>query len=737
MHHSTASTKAKRAKFISLRFKLLVGFTVVYSIVFATAYGWFYRYSTDRAMERIQKDLVDTLRGATQGINAEEFQALASVEIPQGQILPLNNPLYQKHQAWLQTVHQIEPRANPYTFVAGHKPYEVLFIGDFLRLIQPDLPTSFREAYLADPAKTRLYQGLSHLAITLTPYKDQWGAWVSAYGPIQDKHGKVVGGVGIDFRADYVSEVQQGIQQHVAIAFSITYASLFIFVYILSGIVTRPIIKLSIVTEKMSEGDYNQTLSHFYRQQFQDEISSLAETFECMIEKIRKREEILQESNQLLEAKVAQRTEELQTKNVQLSSANAELERATRLKDEFLANMSHELRTPLNAILGLTEGLQAHVFGGITEKQMSVLHTIEQSGYHLLELINDILDIAKIESGQLLLERHPTPVEPLCQSTLVFVNQQAQAKHIQLETKLPPNLPELWVDERRIRQVLINLLSNAVKFTPEGGHITLEVRLPPEQESDAEAKKFLQITVTDTGIGIAPEHIPQLFQPFIQIDSALNRKYEGTGLGLVLVKRLVELHGGKVGLTSEVGVGSCFTINLPYIDTPPAPTQPTVLPLHPVISESFKTKPVPLILLVEDDADNGLMLATYLSAKGYQVLIAESGAAAIALARSNQPDLVLMDIQLPKMDGLEAIRFIRHELNLTSLPIIAITALTMEEGRDRSFAVGANAYLSKPIKLKQLNELITIFLEPSHRAGSALEASDNHTIALISDPFEC
>jgi len=370
------------------------------------------------------------LSGATQGIDAEEFQTLAAVEIPQGQILPLTNPLYQKHQAWLQTVHQIEPRANPYTFVAGHKPYEVLFIGDFLRLIKPDTPTSFREVYLADPAKTRLYQGLSHLAITLTPYKDQWGSWVSAYGPIKDKHGKVVGGVGIDFRADYVSEVQQGIQQHVAIAFSITYASLFILVYILSGIVTRPIIKLSIVTEKMSEGDYNQTLSNFYKQQFQDEISSLAETFECMIEKIRKREEMLQESNQLLEAKVAQRTKELQTKNVQLSSANTELERATRLKDEFLANMSHELRTPLNAILGLTEGLQAHVFGGITEKQKNVLHTIEQSGYHLLELINDILDIAKIESGQLVLECNPTLVTQLCQSGLSFISNSQYGKRL-------------------------------------------------------------------------------------------------------------------------------------------------------------------------------------------------------------------------------------------------------------------------------------------------------------------
>jgi len=716
---SLANARTERAKFISLRLKLLVGFTVVYSVVFATAYAWFYRFSSDRAMQRIQKDLVVTLEGAIQGIDPEEFQLLAVVEVPQGQTLPTEHSLYQEHQAWLQTVHQIEPRANPYTFVAGHKPYEILFIGDFLRQVQPTSSTSFREPYIADPAKTRLYQGLSHLAITLTPYRDQWGSWVSAYGPIKDKHGTVVGGVGIDFRADHVLEVQQGVRQHVAIAFSITYASLFVLVYIISGIVTRPIIRLAVATERVSEETYDQTLLLFRSQYFQDEISSLAETFERMVEKIRKREVMLQESNQLLEAKVERRTQELQTKNFQLFTANAELERATRLKDEFLATMSHELRTPLNAILGLTEGLQTHVFGEVTDRQMSALQTIEQSGYHLLELINDILDIAKMESGHLQLQCQNTLVAPLCQASLAFIQQQAQAKHIQVETKLPSNLPELWVDERRIRQVLINLLSNAVKFTPEGGRITLEVLLLPHSKAGTEAKKFLQIAITDTGIGIAPDHIPLLFQPFIQIDSSLNRKYEGTGLGLVLVKRIVELHGGKVGLRSKVGVGSCFMIDLPYIDTVSSPVKSTISPSTVTSLEEPKHAAIPLILLAEDNPDNVATLSSYLMAKGYQVLPAKNGEEAIALIQSNQPDLILMDIQMPKMDGLEAIRAIRHELNLTSLPIIAITALAMEKDRDRCLTAGANVSLTKPIKLKHLNELITTLLEHSDFAKAA------------------
>lgn len=574
MPQPTPLPPAPRTRFVSLRLKLLLGFTIVYSLVFAGTYSWFYLDSTDRAIKRTQKSLVDTLEGAIEGIDAEEFQSLSRIKVPQGQPLPLTNPLYQKHQEWLKVVHQIEPRANPYTFIPSRNPYEVLFVGDFLRISQPDTATRFREPYLADPAKTRLYQGLNHLAITMSPYQDQWGSWVSAYGPIKDRQGKVVGGVGVDFRADYVVEVQQGIQKTFAIAFAVTYISLFILVYIVSTILTRPMIRLVTATEKLSEGDYHQTLSQFRKKRFRDEISTLAETFERMVEKVRKREELLQESNQSLEEKVARRTEELQTKNTQLARANSDLARATRLKDEFLANMSHELRTPLNAILGMTEGLQEHVFGDLNQQQFKALKTIEQSGFHLLDLITDILDIARVEAGQLELNYTPTTVAALCQSSLTFVRQQAIAKRIQLETKLPPNLPNLQVDERRIRQVLINLLSNAVKFTPEEGNITLEVRLPSAHESELAGERFIQFAVTDTGIGIAPEHLHHLFQPFIQIDSALNRRYEGTGLGLALVKRLVELHGGQVQVSSKVGVGSCFTIDLPV--------KPSKL-LHPVL----------------------------------------------------------------------------------------------------------------------------------------------------------
>ncbi|MEM9005275.1 MAG: PAS domain-containing protein [Cyanobacteria bacterium P01_F01_bin.86] len=246
----------------------------------------------------------------------------------------------------------------------------------------------------------------------------------------------------------------------------------------------------------------------------------------------------------------------------ELKRTNEELVRATRMKDEFLANMSHELRTPLNAILGMTEGLQDEVFGEINKQQLKSLTTIEHSGLHLLELINEILDLAKIEAGNIELEYSLVSVTDLCQSSLTFIRQQSLAKGVQLHLNIPWGLPAIQVDERRFRQVLINLLNNAVKFTPSGGNVTLKVALLPLDETYDQP--HLSFAVSDTGIGIDPDQLNRLFQPFVQIDSALNRQYEGTGLGLALVKRIVELHGGEVTVTSKVGVGSCFTIELPY-----------------------------------------------------------------------------------------------------------------------------------------------------------------------------
>ncbi|WP_242046404.1 ATP-binding response regulator, partial [Calothrix anomala] len=404
---------------------------------------------------------------------------------------------------------------------------------------------------------------------------------------------------------------------------------------------------------------------------------------------------------------------QLQQTNQQLAASNAELARATRLKDEFLATMSHELRTPLNAILGISEALQHQVFGTITDKQRQSLQTIERSGNHLLELINDILDLSKIEAGQLELHYTKVAINPLCQASLAFIKQQAFQKRIQLEVNIQPHLPELMVDERRIRQVLINLLNNAVKFTPEGGRITLEVtyqKLTQAAEMTS-AQNFIRIAVIDTGIGIAPKNLNKLFQPFIQIDSALNRQYNGTGLGLVLVKRLVEIHGGKVGVTSEPGVGSCFTLDLPCGNISAAAE--LVNSESPKLNSPFiaTAENSPLILLAEDNEANIFTFSTYLEAVGYRMILARNGQEAIALTKSQSPNLILMDIQMPGVDGIEAIRQIRLDPNFTHLPIIALTALAMPGDEEKCLVGGANKYLCKPVKLQQLAALIQQLLQ--------------------------
>ncbi|MEB3359338.1 MAG: PAS domain S-box protein [Synechococcales bacterium] len=436
---------------------------------------------------------------------------------------------------------------------------------------------------------------------------------------------------------------------------------------------------------------------------------------------------VQQLQQELTERQQAQR--QLTERNQELALSNQELIRATRLKDEFLANMSHELRTPLNAILGMTEGLQEEVFGSINEQQRKSLITVERSASHLLSLINDILDVAKIESGQMDLECTSVAVVPLCSSSLAFIKQQALKKSIQVATSFPPHLPNFWVDERRIRQVLINLLTNAGKFTPEGGRITLTVSFLPESASPESASPesasnpsevvaqppLLRVAITDTGIGIASENISKLFRPFVQIDSALNRQYSGTGLGLALVKQIVELHGGQVGVTSELAAGSCFTVDLPCDPaTLPGAEQMAAIASWDTTSSAsagaVDPSASPLILLVEDNEANIITISSYLEVKGYRVLLANNGQEAIDVAQAQHPDLILMDIQMPGMDGLEAIRHIRQDPALTPTPIIALTALAMTGDRERCLAAGANEYLAKPVRLKQLVILIQSLL---------------------------
>ena len=423
----------------------------------------------------------------------------------------------------------------------------------------------------------------------------------------------------------------------------------------------------------------------------------------------------LYQLNQQLETRVAQRTQELQYTNQQLSAANSELARATRLKDEFLANMSHELRTPLNAVLGMSEGLMTGVFGDLNERQMRSLSLIETSGRHLLELINDILDVAKIGAGKLELELSSVGIEYLCKSSLNFVKQIANQKNIQLKLSINHSIKMITVDERRMRQALINLLSNAVKFTPKGGKICLEVKLQEREATEltSECSYAMIFSIIDTGIGISSEDISNLFQAFVQIDSSLNRQYAGTCLGLTLVKQLVEMHGGCVSVASQVGEGSSFSIVLPYRESIELDKSDKAEPPSNSFGEGYNQVSNlennlavnPLILMADDNPINIETFSNYLTSRGYRLIFASDGQEAINMTIAQNPDLILMDIQMPVLDGISAIESIRANPDINNIPIVALTALAMIGDREKCLAVGANEYLAKPV---QLSHLVTV-----------------------------
>ncbi len=397
--------------------------------------------------------------------------------------------------------------------------------------------------------------------------------------------------------------------------------------------------------------------------------------------------EALQQEQASLAQRVAERTHDLEL-------ANTELARASRMKDEFMATMSHELRTPLNAVLGVSEVLEDEIYGELTPRQLEAVRKIRDSGEHLLELINDILDLAKLETGFLELNIAPTLLHPIIETCVRLIRKFVNEKNLNLIVNYDTQVQYILLDGARFKQVLMNLLSNAVKFTPEGGTI----KIATQAEAD-----YIEIRISDTGIGIVKAEIPRLFKPFEQLDSRLSRTHSGTGLGLALVYRLVKLHGGSISVDTQLGKGSTFTVTLPISDELDQ-TETGTSPLK-LVSKSERH-----ILIAEDNPYNVESLQDYLQSKQYKVSVAWDGQTLFKLATEQHPDLIIMDIQMPLMEELSVLKQIRNAQEIGETPIIILTALVMQGDKERCLMAGANQYFSKPVRYQQLLSSIEYLL---------------------------
>ena len=445
----------------------------------------------------------------------------------------------------------------------------------------------------------------------------------------------------------------------------------------LAGRMVGPIQALRAGAERIGGGDLSQQI----RIKTGDELEALADQFNDMAGR-------LQESYAGLEQKVEERTREVEEKSRQL-------EMASQHKSQFLASMSHELRTPLNAIIGLTEMMVSNAARFGTEKAAEPLRRVHRAGSHLLGLINQVLDLSKIEAGKLELSPDVVALAPLITEVVDTARPLAEQNNNRLVVKSQENLGSLTVDPMRLRQILLNLLSNACKFTKQG-EVTLLARKVIDQGN------WIEFAVSDTGIGMTPEQQAKLFEEFTQADSSTARQYGGTGLGLAITRKLARMMGGDVTLTSEAGKGSTFSVRLP--------ANTDVSAEAPISPDRGRSTRADCVLVIDDDATARELISDHLKADGFSVVTAAGGMEGLKLAKELQPTAITLDVMMPDLDGWSVLAALRQNPELADIPVIMVSIV--DEHR-RGIALGAAGYLTKPIDRERLHQLVRRFMAPA------------------------